>query len=66
MHYLFRSISQYHNPEFLELHCRTGCLALYILEKLVVPNILYFLFLWPVTDTHLPDHLQTPTFQIIS
>ena len=29
-------------------------------------NTVFFLFLLPVTNNRLPDHLQTPTFQIIS
>ena len=28
--------------------------------------MLYFLFFRPVTNTHFPDDLQTPTFQIVS
>ena len=38
----------------------------FILEQLSVPEILIFLFLRPVKNTHFPDHLQAATFQIIS
>ena len=65
------STLQYLPPEISKLHYSVRVFSteyVLILEQLLVPKVPYcvFLFLRLITNTHFPDHLQAPTFQIIS
>ena len=65
MHYLSRKVfcnTLIH--KFQNYSPRTVFSTVYVLvlEQILVEKNCVFLFLRPVTNTHFPDHLQTPTF----